>query len=1495
MKLTGRLFETLLAAILITLAFSSAASAQVNSAISGTVEDTTRARIPGVSITATNIQTGVENRTITNDAGAYNFPALNPGTYRIKAELAGFTSKAASGIELGAGVPLRQNFVLEIGTAGTSVNVEVAPESLLAATSASIGEVLTGERAANLPLVGNSILDLVRILPGYRESALGAAFDTFAGTAASSVNTTRDGISVTDGRFNNGVFSTTTINPDMVGEVRLILTPVDAEQGRGNAQIQIQTRSGTNKYTGTASWYIRNSALNPNSWTNNRTGAKPDWFNNHEYSIGFGGPIVKNKTFFFALWDQQIHRERTLVDGAVLTDTARQGIFRYFDGWNPTTFDTAATVTPSTSTARVAPAVDVFGNPAPPLLNATGTPYSGAGLMCWSVFGNQRIDSNTGGMVPFTAADCPGGTIIASPGSAWDPNRPAIDATGYIYSALLKNMPHANYFGRPLGGNQPPDGLNTASVRWLRGTHGNAGVQTTQGTGEFNDRKQINVKVDHNFTNNHKLSGSYTLERNLADAGVSNWPNGFNGTIARNPHVLSMNFTSTLGPNLVNEVRGGMRFNDTQGRLAWEVHADEMQDVLSPITGGPDPGYTRATGTVYPALFYAGVPGPSTYSFAGANSLSNNTTGSHNGNRSILYTYADTLSWNMGKHAFKFGGEYRPTTSKAYSNVPAYSHPSVQGGSGPILSPIAAGGTSVIGIGASNLLDTSRNNAANLLYTLSGTVDSVNMLYWMDSFKDVQEAKWQSIVTNPDIYRTIIINEGAAFIKDDWKLTKNFTLNLGVRWEYYASPYIQEGFTTTPHDLGVGLFGVGRSTTAGVFDNWLNPPANPVYLSGYGNTATVANALQCTSGVAQANLPTSSCNPNFMTVMDFIGPDSPNPNISAIQNDLNNFGPAVGFAWQVPWFGEGKTSVRGGFQVTYGGAGRNTSTIQGGTSAVLGSVPGNSSILLGQAALAGQFPSTVPLTIADIPRIVPLAPTSPAVPGGTLPIYNRTATVIYGYGPEYATPYVENFTFSVTRNVNRNFTVDLRYVGTISKKQEADTNVNLSNIYNNKEFADALAAARVGDDSGAGGLLLTQMLAGLNFNAGVAGYGTIGSVVGGVYQTGGMHLRRSSTFNTNLTNGNFLAVANSLATTTTGAGFVGTTAILPTPSGRVLRNGCDRIASSGSSNFSVGAGPVIPLRCFPENYLFPNPQLGTANYRTNTASSNYHSMQAQLTARPVQGVNIQATYTWSKSLGTPGSGNADPLNREADYARQFSSLTHDIRTNGTFELPIGPNKLLFGSSTGLTARLLERWQASIIYNLSSGRPDSVTAGALNYATTSQPDVVGPWDVRTGNMQWDGTKNQGFYFGNPSPYLVVPDPQCALTRNVVDPTGFSLGSVNCGLNAIAQAVSAGTPGAVTLQDGRIVQYLLVNPQPGKQGNLGLATVESLGIYRFDANISKSFRIDEQRSLQVRVDMTNVLNHPQIGSPTMSINNPNFGLVTTDKTGGRSFQGSLRFSF
>jgi hypothetical protein len=88
---------------------------------------------------------------------------------------------------------------------------------------------------------------------------------------------------------------------------------------------------------------------------------------------------------------------------------------------------------------------------------------------------------------------------------------------------------------------------------------------------------------------------------------------------------------------------------------------------------------------------------------------------------------------------------------------------------------------------------------------------------------------------------------------------------------------------------------------------------------------------------------------------------------------------------------------------------------------------------------------------------------------------------------------------------------------------------------------------------------------------------------------------------------------------------------------------------------------------------------------------------------------------------------------------------------------------------------------------------------------------------------------------------------------------------------------------------------VNPIPGRQGSLGLSTIEGLGTVKFDANISKTFRITESKSLQVRIDATNVLNHPTPPAPTLSINDNDFGYLTGDKTGRRAFQGQLRLSF
>jgi hypothetical protein len=1492
--------RTVVAALLLCV-FANGTFAQVNSSIGGTVQDTSQALIPGVSITATNTQTGVQSSTVSNESGAYNFAALLPGLYKVTAELPGFRPYTYNDVQLSASVPLRLNFTLEVGAAAQSVEVTVEPNAVLT-SSPTIGEVLSEKRVADLPITSNNVLDLVRILPGYRESPGGNAFDTFAGQASNTVNTVRDGLSVTDGRFNNGVFSTTTINPDLVGEVRLILTPVDAELGRGNAQVQIFTRSGTNQYRGSGVWNIRNTALDPNTWLNNHTidpvtgaTATRNWTNNNEYTLSVGGPIKKNKTFFYALWEQQIHRERVLVDGGVLTDSARLGIMRYFDGWNPQRYGVANTATPTTSPTRVFTAVDALGNPVRPTVNADGSPYSGSGLQCFSVFGTRRLDTS-GNMAPFTAADCPGGSIILPPGGAslWDTNRGAIDSTGFIYKTLLQKMPRANHFGA-VTSVLTPDGLNTATIRWIRARSGsdidaNGIAQTTTGLGDSWARKQINIKIDHNFNTRHKFNVGYTLERNFAETGQPAWPNGYGGDITRKPHVITSNFTSTLRPNLVNEAKFGMRYNKTDSLGPWEnENKDKITDITDYFKGGKDPGYTRAAGTAYPVLVGASGAGAtiSSYNFgsngsAGAVNLAT----SHNGNRALLYTYADSLSWTTGKHALKFGAEYRPSSSKGYSNIsPNLPTPRVYTGAGAFISPLTSGGSAQLPAGA---LTTFRGNAASLLYLLSGSIDSVEQGYWIDAYQDVQDGKWQSILTSKEPYRDIIINELSAFAKDDWKISRNLTLNIGVRWEYYGSPYVKGGYGTTPKGLGDGLFGIDRALSGSVFDNWLLP-GNPIYLSGYGNVPA-ANALQCTSGVTQAGLPTSNCNKDFVTSIDFFGPESPNPKIRAVPADYKDFGPAIGFAYDAPWFGANRTTIRGGYQISYTDArARSTSTLPGGTQSAIGNNPGSAYSVTGATQLSNRFPNTY-LDLNSIPTIVPGQPIGS--PGsGTLPLFARASTTTYGWAPNYVTPYVQNFNLSVTTNIGRNMTFDARYIGTQGRKMLGDIDINTNNIYFNKELFDALTVARSGGDSA----LLTQMFAGLNFGNGVIGQAT----------TGAAALRTSTVFNQNLINGNFIAVANSLISGTgvPTTGSLSNTNLGVTPSGRLIRNGCDRIAS-GQSTFNG-----ITLRCFPENYLIANPQLGTATYRVNSGSSNYHSFQGQFTLRPTQGFTVQTTYTWSKSMTLPADSNTNPLNRRQDYTLAYSNIPHDIRTNGTMELPVGPGKLLLGNSSGILARVLERWQIGAILNMSAGRPVTLLGGTgLNYGSSTSSttptiaaDVVGDFDVRQADLYWDGVRNRASLFGKDNPYMTVTDPQCPTTGAVQ--TAYP-STLTCGLTAVAKIVPAGTAGAVQygLDDQGKPRYgviVLQNPKPGTQGNLGQSTFEMPGTFRFDANLSKSFKMTETKSLQLRIDATNVLNHPNPLpiSPAISINSTtgDFGYLTNSKTGNRQFQAQLRFNF
>jgi hypothetical protein len=1375
--------------MLVCLALSAPAFGQsVYSTISGSIEDSSTALIPGVTVTATNTATGVVLTTVTNEAGVYNFPSLLPGVYKLTAELGGFQTATYANVQLGNAQQLRLNFTLKVAGGNTAVEVTVAVDTLLATSSSSVGVVLPAERIHDLPLVTQNAQDLVTLMPGVvmgnraqvngtiGENSSQASFDAFiAGVNAANVNVQRDGVNNSaGGRYgvNAGFQSATFLNPDMVAEMRVILAPADAELGRGNAQIQVLTRSGSNKYAGSAVWNIQNSALNANSWANNRSTPRviPDWASINQYTLSYGGPIKRNKSFFFVLWDGVLARERQTVNAVVLTPCARNGIFRYFDSWNNGNVNQSTVSTGATPTIAV---VDVGGNPLRPATNPDGSPYTGQ-LHYASVFGALPAS------LPAANADCSNIAALVQPGTNWDPNRKAMDPSGYL-SKMLSIMPLPNNYENPtqiFTTTVTSDGLNTAGYRWIRHTHGSGdAVQGTPFSGANTSRRQINGRIDHYFNQQHKLGVSYTYELSYSDGtlstgGVRTYPQSVDGHTYRRPQIMTTNFTSTLSPNLVNEARIGLRRTAGQTVSPFVEDPKAQQDFRFNINGYP----------VFPKL-----------------GTVNGNTGNPNGNMPFgilpfgdqtntsdatpLWTYGDTVSWTKGKHAFKFGGELR----KGYSKVEdegfvgggIFSEPRLIGGdlaTSPI-SQNAINSTNMPGLTGSNA---SGNNQRmrNLLSFLSGSLSGITQLYYVNSptkldvFDDYKSA--------PQRVRDFRQNEFVFFAKDDWKARRDLTLNLGVRWEYYGVLWEASGLTPGLAGGGSALFGLSGNG----FSDWF-----------------------------------SHTQKGSLTQIQFIGPNSPNSKQSLFPKHWGNVGPAVGFAWQVPWFGQGKTTVRGGYQITY----QNNIGLQ------IADPAGSaySAVYIGDSA----HPY---LDMTNIENLVPaFVPTKPMAP---ILVTDRSQAVS-AYDPNYQNPYIENVTLAVTRSVRSNLTVDVRYVGTLGRKQPYTLNLNIADFRYNG-LAQAFDVVRAGGESD----LLNDVFKGV----------TIVSGMGAVNGNAGAQLRASTVFNSNLANGNYAALASSLNT------------------------------YNGNLTTAAGVqGQVLRQNGFPENFIVTNPQFSTANMITNMSSNNYHSLQAQATMRPTHGLSAQVTYTWSKNLGFSGYATGpsftDPVNRRDDYTLVTGDRTHDLRANGAFALPIGPKRLLFGNTSGVIARAIEGLQVGWVADVSSGAPMSIAAQNMLYAN-GVADIVGPFDLKSADVRWGTVPTStgqvnGSYF-DLTRYKVVKDPQC---------TGVaaSLASL-CTLQAISDASTG--------------QVLLENPLPGRRGSLGQFAIRGPLIPRIDANLSKSFRVGETKSLQLRIDTYNVLNHPIAAAPSLNINGTGnaFGVIT-NKTGSRRFQGMIRLSF
>lgn len=342
---------------IVTLALSAACISPTNlfgqfetAAVLGTIRDPSGAVVTGAKVTLENLGTGIALSTQSDEAGNYQFLNVRVGNYRVRAEAAGFKVAVAETFSVAVNARQRVDLTLEVGTATESITVMGAAAALETETS-SRGTIVSTQQVVNLPLNGRAYADLALLAPGVRRAAIASSRDAsfnVNGMRSSQNNFLVDGVDNNAYGTSNQGFSNQVvqITPDAVQEFRLETNNFSAEFGRaGGAVINAAIRSGTNQFHGAAWEYLRNTALNATGFFKPVQNRKPVLIQN-QFGGALGGPVKKEKAFFFADYEGFRRVWRSVTFATLPTLEMRQGILgfpvmnpytgeRYMDGVVP--------------------------------------------------------------------------------------------------------------------------------------------------------------------------------------------------------------------------------------------------------------------------------------------------------------------------------------------------------------------------------------------------------------------------------------------------------------------------------------------------------------------------------------------------------------------------------------------------------------------------------------------------------------------------------------------------------------------------------------------------------------------------------------------------------------------------------------------------------------------------------------------------------------------------------------------------------------------------------------------------------------------------------------------------------------------------------------------------------------------------------------------------------------------------------------------------------
>src|SRR5712692_7703998 len=315
--------------------------AQVStSSIDGVVTDASGAVVANAKVQAKNEDTGVVFEGATTSAGTYSFASLTPGRYSVTVTLAGFQTYTSVHNVLTVGTPLVVDVSLKLGSVGQTVEVVESNYQRLETSNATVSDIMDTVQVQNLPLNGRNPLSLLTLEPGVVQRTFnGAGSGTHVfGSRDRSHNVTIDGIDANESTVPNPQSNIQRLNPDNVQEFRTITLGATAEEGRNSgANVMVATRGGTNDHHGTVYYFNRNTVYNANEWFNNATGqSRPDLKLN-QYGFDAGGPILKNKTFYFGSFQGNTIMQTAPIASffglpVVYTSSARNGMFRFVRG-----------------------------------------------------------------------------------------------------------------------------------------------------------------------------------------------------------------------------------------------------------------------------------------------------------------------------------------------------------------------------------------------------------------------------------------------------------------------------------------------------------------------------------------------------------------------------------------------------------------------------------------------------------------------------------------------------------------------------------------------------------------------------------------------------------------------------------------------------------------------------------------------------------------------------------------------------------------------------------------------------------------------------------------------------------------------------------------------------------------------------------------------------------------------------------------------------------